>query len=159
MSLSNSGIDDERGTAFGRYWGATEQVSCLHFEACYYQPLAWCIAQGYQRFEGGAQGEHKMARGLLPVQTCWPGDAGPLITWGLVVTRGPQGGPNARTRQNLGIYRQQVIGPRQTIAVSSDTRKPMDMTCMPQASRGISFFSSPKPGSPSTPSIRGAEGP
>jgi 4-hydroxy-3-polyprenylbenzoate decarboxylase len=51
----------------------------------------------------------------LPVQTCWPGDAGPLITWGLVVTRGPQGGPKARARQNLGIYRQQVIGPRQVI--------------------------------------------
>ncbi len=46
----------------------------------------------------------------LPVQTCWPGDAGPLITWGLVVTRGP-----LRTRQNLGIYRQQVIGPNKTI--------------------------------------------
>jgi 4-hydroxy-3-polyprenylbenzoate decarboxylase len=46
----------------------------------------------------------------LPIQTCWPGDAGPLITWGLVVTRGPH-----KTRQNLGIYRQQVIGPRQTI--------------------------------------------
>ncbi|GAP36882.1 UbiD family decarboxylase [Piscinibacter sakaiensis] len=53
--------------------------------------------------------------GTLPVQTCWPGDAGPLITWGLVVTRGPQGGPQARRRQNLGIYRQQVIGPRQVI--------------------------------------------
>jgi 4-hydroxy-3-polyprenylbenzoate decarboxylase len=41
----------------------------------------------------------------LPIQTCWPGDAGPLITWGLVVTRGPH-----KKRQNLGIYRQQVIG-------------------------------------------------
>ena len=51
----------------------------------------------------------------LPVQTCWPGDAGPLITWGLVVTRGPQSVPRPRRRQNLGIYRQQVIGPRQTI--------------------------------------------
>jgi 4-hydroxy-3-polyprenylbenzoate decarboxylase len=51
----------------------------------------------------------------LPVQTCWPDDAGPLITWGLVITRGPQGGPSARSRQNLGIYRQQVIGPRQVI--------------------------------------------
>ncbi len=51
----------------------------------------------------------------LPVQTCWPGDAGPLITWGLVVTRGPQGVAQPRTRQNLGIYRQQVIGPRQVI--------------------------------------------
>ncbi len=46
----------------------------------------------------------------LPVQTCWPGDAAPLITWGLVVTRGPE-----RPRQNLGIYRQQVIGPNRTI--------------------------------------------
>ena len=69
IAASLIGIDDERGTAFGRYWGATEPVSCLHFEACYYQPLAWCMAHGYQRFEGGAQGEHKMARGLLPVQT------------------------------------------------------------------------------------------
>jgi 4-hydroxy-3-polyprenylbenzoate decarboxylase len=50
-----------------------------------------------------------------PIQTCWPGDAGPLITWGLVVTRGPQRGPNPRLRQNLGIYRQQVIGLRETI--------------------------------------------
>lgn len=55
--------------AYGRYWGALERVDCLHFEACYYQPLAWCIAHGVQRFEGGAQGEHKMARALLPVQT------------------------------------------------------------------------------------------
>ena len=55
--------------AYGRYWGALERVDCLHFEACYYQPLDWCIAKGYQRFEGGAQGEHKMARALLPVKT------------------------------------------------------------------------------------------
>ena len=46
-----------------------ERVDCLHFEACYYQPLQWCIEHGYQRFEGGAQGEHKMARALLPVKT------------------------------------------------------------------------------------------
>jgi 4-hydroxy-3-polyprenylbenzoate decarboxylase len=51
----------------------------------------------------------------LPVQTCWPGDAGPLITWGLVVTRGPQGVAEPRKRQNLGIYRQQVIGRREVI--------------------------------------------
>jgi len=44
-------------------------VPCLHFEACYYQPLAWCIGNGYRRFEGGAQGEHKMARGLMPTGT------------------------------------------------------------------------------------------
>ena len=55
--------------AYGRYWGALERVDCLHFEACYYQPLQWCIANAYQRFEGGAQGEHKMARALLPVKT------------------------------------------------------------------------------------------
>ena len=55
--------------AYGRYWGATERVDCLHFEACYYQPLQWCIEHGFQRFEGGAQGEHKMARALLPVRT------------------------------------------------------------------------------------------
>jgi predicted N-acyltransferase len=54
--------------AYGRYWGALDRVDCLHFEACYYQPIAWCIAKGYQRFEGGAQGEHKMARALLPVK-------------------------------------------------------------------------------------------
>jgi 4-hydroxy-3-polyprenylbenzoate decarboxylase len=53
--------------------------------------------------------------GLLPVQTCWPGDAGPLITWGLVITRGPQSGVNPRKRQNLGIYRQQVIARHQVI--------------------------------------------
>jgi 4-hydroxy-3-polyprenylbenzoate decarboxylase len=46
----------------------------------------------------------------LPVQTCWPGDAAPLITWGLVVTRGPN-----KSRQNLGIYRQQIIGPNKVI--------------------------------------------
>ena len=48
--------------------------------------------------------------GRLPIQTCWPGDAGPLITWGLVITRGPQ-----RRRQNLGIYRMQVIGRNRVI--------------------------------------------
>jgi 4-hydroxy-3-polyprenylbenzoate decarboxylase len=53
--------------------------------------------------------------GQLPIQVCWPDDAGPLITWGLVITRGPQGAANARHRQNLGIYRQQVIGPREVI--------------------------------------------
>ncbi len=55
--------------AYGRYWGALERVDCLHFEACYYQPIAWCIAHGAARFEGGAQGEHKMARALMPVRT------------------------------------------------------------------------------------------
>jgi 4-hydroxy-3-polyprenylbenzoate decarboxylase len=53
--------------------------------------------------------------GRWPVQTCWPGDAGPLITWGLVITRGPRDVPKPRLRQNLGIYRQQVIGRREVI--------------------------------------------
>jgi predicted N-acyltransferase len=73
MAMSLIGLQrDARGApsvAYGRYWGATERVDCLHFEACYYQPIAWCIAHGVQRFEGGAQGEHKMARALLPVNT------------------------------------------------------------------------------------------
>jgi len=51
----------------------------------------------------------------LPIQHCWPGDVAPLLTWGLVVTRGPQSIPKPRTRQNLGIYRQQLIGRRQLI--------------------------------------------
>jgi predicted N-acyltransferase len=70
-STGATGPNDSKTTrvAYGRYWGALEQVDCLHFEACYYQPLAWCITNGYQRFEGGAQGEHKMARALLPVKT------------------------------------------------------------------------------------------
>lgn len=54
---------------YGRYWGSTEFVRGLHFETCYMQPIAYCIAHGLQVFEGGAQGEHKMARGLMPVAT------------------------------------------------------------------------------------------
>ncbi|WP_374585233.1 UbiD family decarboxylase [Ideonella dechloratans] len=50
-----------------------------------------------------------------PIQHCWPGDAAPLITWGLVITRGPQSVPQPRQRQNLGIYRQQVIGRNEVI--------------------------------------------
>lgn len=61
--------DAPQPVAWGRYWGALERVSCLHFEACYYQPLQWCIRHGIQRFEGGAQGEQKLARALLPAQT------------------------------------------------------------------------------------------
>jgi predicted N-acyltransferase len=69
VAASLIGIDAARHAAFGRYWGAVEPIPFLHFEACYYQPLAWCIQHRMRRFEGGAQGEHKMARGLLPVQT------------------------------------------------------------------------------------------
>ena len=69
IAASLIAVDRARQWAWGRYWGTTEALPCLHFEACYYQPLAWCIEQGFKRFEGGAQGEHKMARGLLPVKT------------------------------------------------------------------------------------------
>lgn len=54
---------------YGRYWGAVEHVPCLHFEACYYQGLEFCIERGIGAFEGGAQGEHKLARGLVPTVT------------------------------------------------------------------------------------------
>jgi predicted N-acyltransferase len=69
IACSLIALDGVREVAYGRYWGALERVDCLHFEACYYQPLAWCIANGILRFEGGAQGEQKMARALLPVKT------------------------------------------------------------------------------------------
>jgi uncharacterized protein len=69
VATSLVALDPERRAAFGRYWGAVEHIPHLHFDACYYQPLAWCIEHGYQRFEGGAQGEHKMARGLMPTPT------------------------------------------------------------------------------------------
>ncbi len=61
-------IHTER-TLYGRYWGALRNVPCLHFETAYYQPLEFCIANKIQSFEGGAQGEHKMARGFLPQKT------------------------------------------------------------------------------------------
>jgi uncharacterized protein len=57
-------------TLYGRYWGATQFVSGLHFELCYYQAQQFCIAQKIQFFEGGAQGEHKLARGFEPRPTC-----------------------------------------------------------------------------------------
>lgn len=56
-------------TLWGRYWGYVENVPCLHFEACYYQAIEFCIERGIRLFEGGAQGEHKLARGFLPVTT------------------------------------------------------------------------------------------
>jgi predicted N-acyltransferase len=56
-------------TLWGRYWGATEFAPGLHFEACYYQAIEFCIERGIAQFEGGAQGVHKLARGLLPVTT------------------------------------------------------------------------------------------
>lgn len=68
VAVQGEGAGHGGPVAYGRYWGALARVDQLHFEACYYQPIEWCIAQGVRRFEGGAQGEHKMARALLPVQ-------------------------------------------------------------------------------------------
>ncbi|WP_026640472.1 GNAT family N-acetyltransferase [Bordetella petrii] len=65
-------------TLYGRYWGALEFVPGLHFETCYAQSIAYCIEERLACFEGGAQGEHKMARGLLPAPTWsahWIADA------------------------------------------------------------------------------------
>ncbi len=56
-------------TLYGRYWGCSEDFDCLHFEACYYRGIEYCIAEGLQRFDPGAQGEHKIQRGFRPVNT------------------------------------------------------------------------------------------
>jgi uncharacterized protein len=65
-------------TLYGRYWGALEHVPLLHFECCYYQAIEYAIGRGLQFFEGGAQGEHKIFRGLMPVEALsahWLADA------------------------------------------------------------------------------------
>ena len=56
-------------TLYGRYWGCFENVAGLHFEACYYQGIEYCLSHGLSTFEPGAQGEHKLARGFLPTRT------------------------------------------------------------------------------------------
>ncbi|MCH1487886.1 MAG: GNAT family N-acetyltransferase [Pseudomonadales bacterium] len=56
-------------TLYGRYWGCTEEAEFLHFEACYYQGIEFCIEKNLQRFDAGAQGEHKIQRGFRPVDT------------------------------------------------------------------------------------------
>jgi len=56
-------------TLYGRYWGSSETIPGLHFEVCYYQGIEYCLRHGLQRFEPGAQGEHKLARGFLPAMT------------------------------------------------------------------------------------------
>ena len=59
----------DQSRLYGRYWGATEPIPLLHFECCYYQAIEYAIARGLEVFEGGAQGEHKIFRGLMPVET------------------------------------------------------------------------------------------
>ena len=56
-------------TLYGRYWGGAPGINALHFEACYYTPIEYCIAHRLAHFEAGAQGEHKLARGLAPTRT------------------------------------------------------------------------------------------
>ena len=58
-----------KDTLYGRYWGALANFHSVHFETCYYQAIEWCIKNGYSHFEAGAQGEHKLARGLEPKTT------------------------------------------------------------------------------------------
>lgn len=60
----------DQNTLYGRYWGCLEYVPNLHFEVCYYQAQEFCIAENIRLFEGGAQGEHKLARGFKPKATC-----------------------------------------------------------------------------------------
>ncbi|MEN3363802.1 MAG: uncharacterized protein V7606_1076 [Burkholderiales bacterium] len=67
--IASSLLIHNEHTLYGRYWGGLKEVPCLHFETAYYQPLEFCIANRIESFEGGAQGEHKMARGFLPQKT------------------------------------------------------------------------------------------
>jgi len=60
---------DGKTRLYGRYWGALEHIDCLHFEVAYYTPIEWAIQQGIDIIEGGAQGEHKLARGFTPITT------------------------------------------------------------------------------------------
>ncbi|WP_293761994.1 GNAT family N-acetyltransferase [uncultured Aquitalea sp.] len=88
---------------YGRYWGALETVDCLHFELCYYAGIDYAIREGLTCFEGGAQGEHKLARGFQPVRTGsahWiaePRFRAAIADW------------LARERQAVGDYREQLF--------------------------------------------------
>jgi predicted N-acyltransferase len=59
----------DRRRLYGRYWGALQDISCLHFEACFYQGIEFCIENGLQEFDPGTQGEHKLMRGFEPVKS------------------------------------------------------------------------------------------
>lgn len=85
-------------TLYGRYWGSNTDISGLHFETCYYQGIEYCIQHGLRRFEPGAQGEHKVARGFLPSATQsahWIEDA---------VLRQAIGNFLSRERAHIGAY-------------------------------------------------------
>ena len=59
----------DQESLYGRYWGSVERIPLLHFECCYYQAIEYAITRQLKYFEGGAQGEHKLFRGLLPVES------------------------------------------------------------------------------------------
>ena len=68
----------DSATLYGRYWGCVQEFDCLHFEACYYQGIEYCIRNGLRHFDPGAQGEHKIQRGFAPIKTFsyhWIADA------------------------------------------------------------------------------------
>jgi len=67
--IASSLLVRDESRLYGRYWGALEHVPLLHFECCYYQAIDYAIRQKLEVFEGGAQGEHKIFRGLMPVET------------------------------------------------------------------------------------------
>ena len=67
--IASSLLIHDKNTVYGRYWGCIEHVPCLHFETAYYQSIEFCIENNIKIFEGGAQGEHKMARGFIPTKT------------------------------------------------------------------------------------------
>ncbi|MES2049210.1 MAG: GNAT family N-acetyltransferase [Pseudomonadota bacterium] len=67
--IATSLLIQDTNTVYGRYWGCIEHFPCLHFETAYYQAIEFCIKNKIKIFEGGAQGEHKMARGFLPTKT------------------------------------------------------------------------------------------
>jgi hypothetical protein len=100
------GVFDSRaggGTLYGRYWGATEFISCLHFECCYYQMIEFAIEQGLAVFEGGAQGAHKVARGLDPAPTLsahWIAD--PVMRRAIAAALARQSHQVARALDELG---------------------------------------------------------
>ncbi len=92
-------------------WPVLKQVLNMAPKVVTSAPCQQIVWDGAGSAKGaGATADAAVDLGRLPVQTCWPGDAGPLITWGLTVTRGPH-----KTRQNLGIYRQQVIAHNKVI--------------------------------------------
>lgn len=96
-------------TLYGRYWGCAENKAGLHFETCYYQGIDYCLREGLQRFEPGAQGEHKIARGFLPTYTHshhWLADrqfAGAIKPWCAMERSAMQ--DYCRQAQNMSPYR------------------------------------------------------